>query len=313
MGIVDYSLLSDPRSKSTLRFLEWCHSLGAGGVQVGLDSLADDYVDTVHRRSEALRMYLEVIAELPKAGDASQFERLVVAAKRAGAVAMRTACLSGRRYETLSSLAEWTRFVEDSKARMRLAVRIVEKHRMPLGIENHKDWTLEELVALMKDYSSEYVGVCLDFGNNLALLDDPTECVELLAPYAVSTHVKDMAVEECEEGFLLSEVPLGDGGLDLRRMVETIRKARPAVKFSLEMITRDPLRIPCLTDKYWATFPERNGKYLARALRWVRAHRTPKALPRVTGLDAAVRQLREEENVRKCLAFASDQLGLAVG
>ena len=42
--------------------------------------------------------------------------------------------------------------------------------------------------------------------------------------------------------------------------------AKPDVKFSLEMIVRDPLEVPCLTDKYWATFENRSGSYLARAL-----------------------------------------------
>ena len=43
-----------------------------------------------------------------------------------------------------------------------------------------------------------------------------------------------------------------------------------AVEVQLEMITRNPLEVPCLTDKYWATFPDRNGRYLADTLRLVR-------------------------------------------
>ena len=41
---------------------------------------------------------------------------------------------------------------------------------------------------------SEHVGVCLDTGNNVALLEDPMEVVETLAPLAFTTHIKDMAV-----------------------------------------------------------------------------------------------------------------------
>jgi len=36
-------------------------------------------------------------------------------------------------------------------------------------------------------------------------------------------------------------------------------------------VVRDPLEVPCLTDKYWATFENRSGKYLARALSIARA------------------------------------------
>ena len=85
---------------------------------------------------------------------------------------------------------------------------------------------MDQQVALMKQYSSEYLGVCLDTGNNLSVLDDPMETVEKLAPYTFNVHLKDMATEEYAKGFLLSEVPLGEGMLDMKRIVGTIRRAR---------------------------------------------------------------------------------------
>ncbi len=113
---------------------------------------------------------------------------------------------------------------------------------MPIAIENHKDWTLDDMSALLKAKSSEFLGVCLDTGNNVALLDDPMAVVEGLAPYAISTHFKDIAVEPYADGFLLSEVPLGEGMLDLPRIAATLAKARPATRLSVEMITRNPLK-----------------------------------------------------------------------
>lgn len=312
VGVVQYSFSRNPHTRSAYEFLEYCYSLGASGIQVQLDSLEPDYLEKVRRRAEEIGMYLEVIASLPAKEDPSKFEQHVIAARQAGANCLRAACLSGRRYETFSSLEDWKDFVADSRERIRLAVPILEKHKMPLGLENHKDWTADELVALMKAYSSEYLGVCLDTGNNIALLDDPLEVVEALAPFAVTTHIKDMAVEEYPEGFLLSEVPLGKGVLDLRRIVETIGKARPPARFNLEMITRDPLQIPCLTERYWATFPDRSGLFLARTLTLVRTHRPSQPLPVVSSLTPASRLKLEEDNVRQCLAYAGRELGLAV-
>jgi sugar phosphate isomerase/epimerase len=163
----------------------------------------------------------------------------------------------------------------------------------------------------MKEFSSEYFGVCMDTGNNIALLDDPMELVERLAPYAVTTHIKDMGAEEYSEGFLLSEVPLGEGMLDMKRIVGTIAKARPTAKFTLEMITRNPLKIPCLTEKYWRTFPDRSGQCLARTLALVRAHNPRRPLERPETLDRPAWLKLEEANVKKCLAFARERLGLA--
>ena len=159
----------------------------------------------------------------------------------------------------------------------------------------------------MRKKGSDWLGVCLDTGNNISLLDDPMQVVESLAPFAVATHIKDMAVERYAEGFLLSEMPLGEGMLDMKRIVDTIRRARPRSRFTLEMITRDPLKVPCLTDKYWITFPDRPGIYLARSLRMAAAKRD---LPRVSHLPPAQLRSLEEENVKQCLNFAREQLGL---
>jgi L-ribulose-5-phosphate 3-epimerase UlaE len=75
-----------------------------------------------------------------------------------------------------------------------------------------------------------------------------------------------MGVQEYEEGFLLSEVPLGQGFLDLKGIVASLQKANPKIQFNLEMITRDPLKIPCLTERYWATMQDTPAHRLAAAM-----------------------------------------------
>ena len=96
-------------------------------------------------------MYIEVMAELPRQDDTAEFERSVQAAKDAGAVCVRTACLGGRRYENFSNLADWQAFVGAAASRDRSrAARSSRGAQIPLAIENHKDWTAEELAALMK-------------------------------------------------------------------------------------------------------------------------------------------------------------------
>lgn len=309
MGLDPYSFALRRQSSEALELLPFAHSLGAGGAQVSLKSFEPAYLQQVRELAARLELYVEVLGSLPK-DDPAAFEALVRAAKQVGARAMRVVCLGGRRYETFSNLEDWKRFVAESRARIARAVPIVERHRLPLAIENHKDWTLQEMVRLLEEYSSEYLGACIDFGNNIALLDDPNELIEGLARYAFSTHIKDMAVEEYAEGFLLAEAPLGEGMLDLKRMVAAILRFRPQVKFSLEMITRDPLKIPCLTEKYWVTFPDRSGRYLARTLAMVRANRPRRPLPNLSALDAAARLQLEMDNVRRSLDYARRELGL---
>jgi hypothetical protein len=140
------------------------------------------------------------------------------------------------------------------------------------------------------------------------LLETPERTVELLAPNTFTTHIKDMGVEEYPDGFLLSEVPLGAGFLDLPKIVATLRKARSDIHLNLEMITRDPLKIPCLTNKYWATLDDIPGRRLAEMLALVRAKAGKKPLPRISGLSKEEQLNREDENVRASLRYASEKL-----
>ncbi len=195
----------------------------------------------------------------------------------------------------------WTKAWPSSTA----AIPIFEKHKFTLALENHKDWTLDEYVRLFRKYSSEYFGACLDFGNNISLLDGLMETIEQVAPYTKATHLKDIAVAPYREGFLLSEAPLGEGVLDLPRALDILHRAQPNARLTLEMITRDPLPIPCLTDRYWLTFPDRNGIYLARTLRFIEEHKSAQPLPCPEALSASEHARIEEENIRACLGYTS--------
>ncbi len=285
-------------------FLERCKAYGAAGIQ---SSLNGDLAKLRARAAET-GMYLEGMASLPRNGNVDAFEKALNDVKAAGGNVVRVAALSGRRYETFATLEAWNQWKEQTFAALKLAVPVAERLKVSMALENHKDWTLEDYERLMKTYSSEYLGACLDFGNNIALLDDPMEVVDRLAPYAMSTHVKDMGVEPYEDGFLLSEVPLGQGILDLPRIIATIQKARPKTNFLLEMMTRDPLKVPCMTEKYWIPFPDRNGRYLARTMRMVEEHASKKPLPAVSTLGKEERLKVEDQNIKLCMKYFREKL-----
>ena len=289
--------------RDAYEYLEKCYALGAGGAQMGLNG----DINKLRARAEELGMYLEGMVSIPRNGDLSGLEKQLMDAKAAGVKVVRAAMLSGRRYESFATLADWKKWVDQSYEAIRLAMPVIEKHKVVVALENHKDWTLEDFQKLLKTYQSEYLQVCLDFGNNISLLDDPMEVIEGLAPYAKSTHIKDMGVKPYEDGFLLSEVVLGQGLLDLPKIVAVIQKANPQTKFSLEMITRDPLKVPCMTKAYWEVFPDRNGKHLAQTFKLVQAKSSSTPLPMISNLAPAERQKFEEDNVKACLQYVNEK------
>jgi sugar phosphate isomerase/epimerase len=298
-----------PAFQDALDFMRHCHSIGAGGIQTTVGGWANDFAKMVRDEREKLGMYLEGSIGMPKnQEDVSRFEKEVLTAKEAGATVLRTVCLSGRRYENFKSEAEWVTFKANSLKTIQLAEPIVRKHQVKLAIENHKDWKADELAAIIQNLGSDWVGVTLDFGNNVSLLEEPMKVIRTLAPFAFSTHVKDMGVKAYADGFLLSEVPLGTGIVDLKEAVTLCQKYNPAMTFSLEMITRDPLEIPCLEESYWTTFENASAQDLAKILRLVKDNPYSGTLPSVRNLNPEEKLAFEEENVVKCLAYSRANL-----
>lgn len=293
-----------------LAFLEHCHGLGAGGIQVALGDWDAEYATRLRRRAEAFGMVVEGIASPPRdPADVARFDAAMRAAATAGVKTVRTVILPGRRYEFFESAEQFHQSDLQARRSLELAVPVVERHRVRLAIENHKDHRIAERVDLFKRIGSPWVGACVDLGNSLALLEDPIAVVEAYAPWAMSVHLKDQAVREYDEGFLLADVPLGQGFLDLRRMVAILRKAKPGIHFTLELITRDPLKVPCLTEKYWTTFAATPARELARTLRLVRQHQA-KTLPEVSRRSLEEQAAHEDRNLAESLRFAREHLGL---
>lgn len=292
-----------------LAFLDYCRSIGAGGVQTSLGVRDDAYAAKMHEALAGHKLYIEGSIGLPREkDDVERFTREVQTAKRCGAKVFRTVLMSGRRYEVFDSAEAYRKFFEQGKQSLALARPVVEKHELRMAVENHKDLQAADLLDLVKKLDSPQIGVCIDTGNNIALLEAPQETVDLLAPHTFTTHIKDMGVEEYAEGFLLSEVPLGAGFLDLAKIVATVRKVRPDIALNLEMITRDPLKVPCLTPKYWATLEHVRARRLADMLALVRAKAGKKPLPRIGELSKAEQVKQEDDNVRQSLRFAEAKL-----
>lgn len=300
-----------PGFKNAIDLMVHCHAIGASGIQVMVKDWSVDFAQKVRDQREKLGLYLEGSIGLPfKPEDVSKFEQEVLAAREAGAQVLRTVATTGRRYEVYHSHGEFQKAIELAAAALQRVEPVLKKHQVKLAVENHKDWRANELVDLLKKTDSEWVGATLDFGNSIALIEDPMDVIRTLAPWAFSTHVKDMGLEPYTDGFLLSEVPLGQGILDLQQIIAECEKHNKDITLNLEMITRDPLEIPCMKPDYWATFGETHGSELARTLRLVRERKGSEQLPRTSHLAAEEKLALEEENILKCLDYCSKKLGL---
>lgn len=312
LGGVDAGLRGGaaPMRGDPVRYLEYLRSLGAGGIQ---HAVSTD-IPRFRRRLEELGMYYEGEASLPArlTDDTSRFEESCRNSAALGATVMRAVSRppegrapGGRRYSTFTSYEEFKAWEAEANAIVEKCLPIARRHKVAIALENHKDRTSEEHVAFLRRFDDEYLGALVDPGNNIALMEDPETTVTRLAPYAKACSLKDMGVAPYAEGFLLSEVPFGTGAFDQARLFTILRRANPRIHPTTELITRDPLQIPVLTDGYFRTLPDRR----ARRDAWMAMIRSKaSALPRVEHLSPAQRLQAEEDNNRQVMDWGRKHL-----
>lgn len=291
-------------------FLDYCHSLGLGGAELGNAPTDPEVIRKFRDKLQTYDMHAIFNIPLPRGeDDVARFDAAVKAASECGAYGLHAA-MTGRRYEQFTSLDAYKKSFEQNQKTVALAEPVLSKHKVRLAIENHKGWRAVEQAAWMKRLSSEYVGVHLDFGNNVSFCEDPMFTLETLKPWIFSGHIKDMAVQPYADGFLLSEVPFGEGFLDLKKMVTILRQKDPDMALDLEMITRDPLKVPIYTDVYWVTFEDIPPRQVAHLMEIVEKNPPKRPLPSITGLDLAARKKAEEDYNLACIRYARANLGL---
>lgn len=108
------------------------------------------------------------------------------------------------------------------------AAKEAERYGIKLAVENHIDFTADEMQTLLANVDSPYLGMNFDTGNFVRLLDDPIKGMEKLAKYVYATHIKDLKVQRgvaVDEWFFFSSTPVGDGIVDNLKLARLLDAA----------------------------------------------------------------------------------------
>lgn len=200
----------------------------------------------------------------PKDGDPKEnILRGLRMAKAVGATSMR--CYQGKKEDRRGKLP--LEALMESTIKL---FRSVRSEALDLGVrvalENHAgDMQAHEVRAIIEESGKDFVGSCLDTGNPMWVMEDPLVTLEVLAPYVVTTHVRDSAVYEHARGAAAQWVALGDGAIDLRKFVERFRALCPKANMQLEIITGRPADVlPYFEPDFWKGFPKAKASEFAR-------------------------------------------------
>ena len=148
--------------------------------------------------------------------------------------------------------------------------RSVRSQALDLGVkialENYAgDMQAREVRTIIEEAGKDFVGSCLDTGNPMWVVEDPMVSLEVLAPYVVTTHIRDSVVYETPRGAAAQWVALGDGSIDFHKFISRYRELCPNAGMQLEIITgRPPREVPYLDPGFWKAFPNANAAEFAR-------------------------------------------------
>jgi len=121
--------------------------------------------------------------------------------------------------------------------RIKSFLPVLRERELTLAIENSSlcVYSSLELLKIFRGVDDPLVGACIDTVNSVGLLERPLETVEVLSPYAVSLHLKDFCIERRSVGgFTVFGAPLGKGMVDVKAVLNLIRKSNRDLNILIE-------------------------------------------------------------------------------
>lgn len=260
-----------------MKLLDYAAALKLDTIQISssgdYESLEPAYLASVKQHAASLGIALDAgigcicptsASWSAKNGDpVENISRGLRIAKAIGATSMR--CFMGSDKDRLTPGG-----IEPHMEKTIQVLRAAQPHALDTGVkialENHAgDMQAREVRTIIEQAGKDFVASCLDTGNPMWVVEDPLVSLEVLAPYVVTTHIRDSVVYEHPRGAAAQWVALGDGTIDFKAFVARYRELCPHASMQLEVITGRPPRVlPYLEPDFWKAFPKANASEFAR-------------------------------------------------
>jgi 3-oxoisoapionate decarboxylase len=192
------------------------------------------------------------------------------------------------------------------KAIRGLRTRIVDSG-VKLAVENHGgDLQAREMKMMIEAVGRDVMGVCLDSGNPVWMLEDPHMTLEMLIPYAETCHVRDSAVWKVPEGIAVRWVNMGDGNVDIDGWIRKFIQAKPGLPIIFENLVSARPRIHAIYDpKFWDNWRRMPAWELTRFLAVAEKGAPKPAVPLAAGKTAGQQRI---EDLETCVRYTRDLL-----
>ena len=176
-----------------------------------------------------------------------------------------------------------------------------------LAVENHGgDLQAREMKMLIEAIGTDIMGVCLDAGNPVWMLEDPHMTLEMLVPYALTSHVRDSAVWHVPQGIAVRWVNMGDGNVDIDGWIKKFIQAKPGLPIIFENLVSGNPRIHAIYDpQFWDNWRKMPAWEFSRFVAVADKGKETLATPRPAGKTAGQQQL---DDMDTCVRYTRELL-----
>ena len=145
-----------------------------------------------------------------------------------------------------------------------------ERLGIAVAMENHQDADSDDLLALCGRFESRHLGITLDTGNPLAVMEHPLRFAERLARYIRHVHLKDYRIyHHAPSGFRLVRCAMGEGAIPFPQLFGLLDAQEAPITRSIEMAALNARLIPFLERSWWDEYPPRDARHTLEALELV--------------------------------------------
>ena len=192
------------------------------------------------------------------------------------------------------------------KAVRAMRSRIVDSG-IKLAVENHGgDLQAREMKAMIEAVGPDVMGVCLDSGNPVWMLEDPHMTLEMLIPYAETSHVRDSAVWKTPEGIAVRWVNMGEGNVDIDGWIRKFVQAKPGMPIIFENLVSGNPRVHRIYDtRFWDNWRKMPAWEFARFLALADKGTPKPATPRPEGRTPGQQRI---EDLAVCVQYTRELL-----
>ena len=126
-----------------------------------------------------------------------------------------------------------------------------------MAIENHSgDLQGRELAQVIEEAGKDWVGVVYDSGNPVWTIEDPMVALEHLAPYILTSHLRDSYVWITDQGIAARWVVFGEGNVDSPAVLQRLRQLCPHASVLLETIPVRHNDLPVKQQAFWKHYED---------------------------------------------------------